>query len=292
MAAYPSLEDLHVDQLAHAQVQMAGAQAFPQPGMPMIGLYAGLGLEELMSDYGGFDISTVALQKYMSRDLALQVTSGKNADGQSYEPLLAVTPANDVHGARAEIKQGVRQVILAKEPAGKFGLAVQAADKGVFVAFVYKESPAAKAGVRLGDQILMINGVSVAGWSSDKAFKALKQAGDSVSLAVRDRPFCRTLTVQKDQHNQVGFVLLKGEITALVKDSSAARNGMLINHTLMEINGQNVAGLKDDDTIKILQAVPRSVTLTIMPTCIFEHLIKSIGSKRLKECMDRAIPEL
>ena len=31
-----------------------------------------------------------------------------------------------------------------------------------------------------------------------------------------------------------------------VKDSSAARNGLLINHQLVEVNGQNVVGLKDE----------------------------------------------
>ena len=36
----------------------------------------------------------------------------------------------------------------------------------------------------------------------------------------------------------------ENKITALVKDSSAARNGVLIDHHLVEVNGQNVVGLK------------------------------------------------
>ncbi len=43
----------------------------------------------------------------------------------------------------------------------------------------------------------------------------------------------------------------KGEITALVKDSSAARNGLLINHQLVEVNGQNVVGLKDEVCVRV-----------------------------------------
>ena len=42
----------------------------------------------------------------------------------------------------------------------------------------------------------------------------------------------------------MGFVFKENEITAIVKDSSAARNGVLIDHHLLEVDGQNVVGLK------------------------------------------------
>ena len=69
-----------------------------------------------------------------------------------------------------------------------------------------------------------INGEVVAGYSSDKASKVIKKAaGERISLAVRDRPFERTVTMQKDSGNHVGFSYNNGEIKAIVKDSSAAR---------------------------------------------------------------------
>ena len=58
------------------------------------------------------------------------------------------------------------------------------------------------------------------------------------------RPFERTLTLQKDSVGNVGFVFKDNEITAIVKDSSAARNGVLTDHHLLEVDGQNVVGLK------------------------------------------------
>ena len=58
------------------------------------------------------------------------------------------------------------------------------------------------------------------------------------------RPFERTITLQKDSTGHVGFVFKDNEITAIVKDSSAARNGVLIDHHLLEVDGQNVVGLK------------------------------------------------
>jgi syntenin-1 len=49
--------------------------------------------------------------------------------------------------------------------------------------------------------------------------------------------------MHKDSRGMIGFKHLNNEITAIVKDSSAARNGLLINHRILEINGQNVIGL-------------------------------------------------
>ena len=50
--------------------------------------------------------------------------------------------------------------------------------------------------------------------------------------------------MQKDSTNHVGFAFKDGEIKQIVKDSSAARNGILIDHYITEVNGQNVIGLK------------------------------------------------
>jgi syntenin-1 len=300
---YPSIEDLKIDEMAHVQLQAAqqahadaqqqaiaaqqGYQVMPAQGS----LYAGLGLEELMN-YGGLDISEGALNQYMPQDVALAMQVAPQRQLPGSQALVSITPKNDVAMQRAEIQQGVRQVVLAKDQAGKLGIAVRSIDQGVFVAVVWTGSAAALGGIRFGDQILLINGESVAGWKDSKALKTLKKAdAERVTLAIRDRPWCRTLTVVKDSTNHIGFVFKKSEITAIVKDSSAARNGLLIHHNLVEINGQNVVGMKDPQILQIIAEAPRSVTLTIMPSFVYNHLIKNIGFKRIKEFMDHGIPE-
>lgn len=50
--------------------------------------------------------------------------------------------------------------------------------------------------------------------------------------------------MHKDSLGQVGFVIKKGKIVSVVKGSSAARNGLLTNHYVCEVNGQNIIGLK------------------------------------------------
>ena len=54
------------------------------------------------------------------------------------------------------LSPGVREVILCKDAKGKCGISMYSVNKGVFVCFVQKGSPAAMAGVRFGDQILTV----------------------------------------------------------------------------------------------------------------------------------------
>lgn len=294
MSLYPSLEDLNTGEEARAQIQAVAHQAQENttgaiaaaPGLAVVpssyggsSLYAGLGLEEFTSYMGGLDLRPAALAQ-QAPELALATRA-------------LVTGPQDLGQARAQVKDGVRKVVLCKGGDGKLGLAVKSVDKGIFVAFVWNASPAALGGVRFGDQILQINGKDVAGWKTGQAMKALKKAdGRRVEIVVRDRPFERTVTCVKDSMGGVGFAFKKGKITGIVKDSSAARNGLLINHALCEVNGQNVVGMKDDAILGVIRAQPRAVTVTIMPTFVFDHIIKSINFKSLRANMDHSVPEI
>merc|ERR1711953_876387 len=167
-----------------------------------------------------------------------------------------------------------RIVILCKDGAGKVGLKVKAIDKGIFVALVINGSPASMGGMKFGDQILQINGENVAGFSAEKVHGIFKKAGvNNIVLAVRDRPFERTLTLHKDSTGHVGFQFSSGKITAIVVDSSAARNGLLIEHNLLEVNGQNVVGMKDKEISKIIDNAGQVVTVTVIPNFLYRHII-------------------
>ncbi|XP_057588999.1 syntenin-1-like isoform X2 [Hippopotamus amphibius kiboko] len=158
---------------------------------------------------------------------------------------------------------------------------------------VQANSPSSLVGLRLGDQVLQINGENCAGWSSDRAHKVLKQGfGERITMTIRDRPFERTITMHKDSTGHVDFVFKNGKITSIVKDSSAARNGLLTEHNICEVNGQNVIGLKDSQIADILSTAGNVVTITIMPAFIFEHIIKRMAPSIMKSLMDHAIPEV
>lgn len=61
---------------------------------------------------------------------------------------------------------------------------------GVYITGPYKGSPAAKAGVRSGDRIIMIDGDSVTGWDSDKVSARLKGLANTQLRLTVVRPYC------------------------------------------------------------------------------------------------------
>ncbi|KAH1182287.1 hypothetical protein KIL84_010041 [Mauremys mutica] len=244
-ALYPSLEDMKVDQTLQAQANaaaraLAGVAEKSEPAAAPPVLYPNL---TELGDYMGLSLSSDEVQK----DLALVPASG-NAGAlvpSSQGVLVAPLTGNNLGLRRAEIKPGLRELHLCKDERGKTGLQLKSIDQGVFVQLVKANSPASLVGLRFGDQVLQIDGKDCAGWSTDKANRALKKAApEKIVVIVRDRPFQRTVTMHKDSTGHVGFVIKKGKIVSLTKGSSAARNGLLINHYICELNGQNVIGLK------------------------------------------------
>ncbi|XP_072487809.1 syntenin-2 isoform X2 [Notamacropus eugenii] len=286
---YPSLEDLKVDKIYPAQ-----ASVIPK----MLTLPA----QETSSSQPVLYPNLAELESYMGLSLSsqevlenLSVTPGANnvATPTVQSQMVAPVTGNNLGIRRAEIKPGVREIHLCKDEKGKTGLRLQAIDKGLFVQLVQANTPASLVGLRFGDQILQIDGKDCAGWSVDKAHKVVKKASpEKIVMIVRDRPFQRTVTLHKDSNGLVGFMMKKGKITSIVKGSSAAQNGLLTNHYICEVNGQNVIGLKDKETTEILATAGNVITLTIIPTVIYEHMIKKLSSTLLHTSMDHSIPDI
>lgn len=67
--------------------------------------------------------------------------------------MVAPLSANSVGLQRGHVTNGVRELILCKGADKKVGLRVKDISNGVFVTIVVKDSPAAIAGLRFGDQV-------------------------------------------------------------------------------------------------------------------------------------------
>ncbi|XP_066091977.1 syntenin-2 [Saccopteryx bilineata] len=290
-ALYPSLEDLKVDHAIQAQTRAtpkmptlpAPSPAVPQPSV----LYPNL---EELENYMGLSLSSQEVQQNL---LQLPDGAGTVASGPLPGQVVAPVSGNSLGARRAEIKPGVREIHLCKDERGKTGLRLRAIDKGLFVQLVQANTPASLVGLRFGDQILQIDGRDCAGWSTDKAHRAVKRASaEKIVMVVRDRPFQRTVTMHKDSSGHVGFVIKKGKVVSVVKGSSAARNGLLTNHYVCEVNGQNVIGLKDKEVTEILATAGNVVTLTVIPTVIYEHMVKKLSPTLLHHTMDHSIPDV
>ena len=56
---------------------------------------------------------------------------------------------------------------------------------------------------------------------------------------------------------------------------------MLTDHYLTEVDGQNIVGLSDDKILKIIRAKEKTVTVTIMPEFVYDHMVR-VGTCRVR----------
>lgn len=291
---YPSLEDFKCDILMKREhpasnigthLRGIGGQPITNGGLNYVNGHTNkytnieLGIYPSFNNYMD-DVHSIGAQ---SSALSLAGKSSMIAPLSGYSQAQKLQPSNTI-----------RPVIICKDSSGKVGLRLSAVRGGVFVVLVYSSSPTAMAGLKFGDQILEINDIPVAGYSMKKVHDLIKKASpDELRFAIRDRPFERIVTLHRDQDGLVGFTFNKrGKIVSIVKDSSAARNGLLIDHNILEINAQNVVGLDEIDIRVILDNCGDVVILTIVPSKIFELMIKQTNPKLLKKNMDHKAPEI
>lgn len=267
-------------QMAHQQAapmySLPPAASMPASAPPAHNMYPALG------DYMGLELSSDVIALNMP-EYQLQTVQPHG----TVSNLIAPLSSQSTTLAKATVTGAIRPVILCKDKDGKCGVRLHSVNNGVFVCYVAANSPAALAGLRFGDQILEINNVALAGMSMDQCHGLLKKSpANGISMAVRDRPFERTITLHKDSLGHVGFQFKDGKIVGLVKDSSAARNGLLTDHQILEINTINVVGMKDKEISRVIEASPSVVNITIIPSYIYQHMISKMSSSLFKE-LDR-----
>lgn len=303
MSLYPSLEDMKVDQMCKAQISQMTPQSVNAPPAysssntsmpipsngealyPSLGEFMGLELTEAVIAENMPEYLQLAVYQIEQREI--EISPGNNSQ------LIAPVSGQSLGLYRAQVTHGIREVILCKDKDGKVGLRVKPINKGVFICVVVENSPAALAGLRFGDQILQINDVNVAGFSMDKVHDKFKKSPvNGIKVVVRDRPFERTITLHRDSTGCIGFQFKNGKIVSLVKDSSAARNGVLTEHQLLEVDGQNVVGLKDKQISSIIENAGVVVTITVIPSFLYDHMVKKMAGSLLKGLMDHSIPAL
>ncbi|KAG7307264.1 hypothetical protein JYU34_007424 [Plutella xylostella] len=285
MSLYPSLEDMKVDNMARAQIAhqyQAPPPSYGHHSAPSAPRTHSGAMYPSLGDYMGLELSSDVIALNMP-EYQIQPVAASGGVSNVIAPL----SSQSLTLAKATVTQAIRQVILCKDQQGKCGLRLHSVNSGMFVCYVAAESPAALAGLRFGDQVLEINGTSVAGMTMEQCHDMLKKAGtNGINLAVRDRPFERTITLHKDSFGHIGFHFKNGNIVGLVKDSSAARNGLLTDHQLLEVNTINVVGMKDKEISKVIDESPSVVNITIIPYYIYKHMISKMSTSLFKD-LDR-----
>jgi len=283
-----------VDQMAQAQQQQQQAPR-PQPQLPEPTAASASSLVSYpgLSEYMGLELSEAVIRENMPEYLPVSQRGSSQITGPGSSAMVAPLSGHSAGLVKTQVSHGVRQIVLCKDQKNKIGLKVKSVNKGVFVCLVARGSPAALGGLRFGDQILQINGDNVAGYTTEKVHDILKKSSvNNINMVIRDRPFERTLTLHKDSSGHIGFQFKEGRITAIAVDTSAARNGLLIDHNLLEVNGQNVVGIKDKEIGQIIDQGGDIITITIIPSPIYQHIMKNMSGSVIKKLMDHSVPEV
>uniref|UniRef100_A0AAF5PT55 PDZ domain-containing protein n=1 Tax=Wuchereria bancrofti TaxID=6293 RepID=A0AAF5PT55_WUCBA len=224
---------------------------------------------------------SVAVQQYMSNSLTLLEND-----------CIVATITSQCSGLiKANLTHGVRKVILNRTKGKKYGLRMRAVNQGVFVQLVADGSPAAAAGIRFGDQLLNLNGTEVLGMSGQKVMDIMRKSKHEVVLMFKDRPLARTITLHKDATGLLGFAFKDNLITAVMQESSASRNGLLINQRIIEVDGQNVMAFKNKAMKSCLDDAPMTVTLTLMPAEFYDEITKNLDRSLMKK-QNHTVPQL
>src|SRR5262249_19429490 len=131
--------------------------------------------------------------------------------------------------------------------------------RGMRVRAVYPNSPAARAGIREGDQIVSVDGTPI---DSDEAFEtalSTRGPGRPLKVLVRSRSGDRTVTLQGETPPPgLGLRVLRDElgisvrsatdglrITVLDRDGLAAQAGLKTGDVLLSIDGAAVRNTDD-----------------------------------------------
>ena len=179
------------------------------------------------------------------------------------------------------------------------GLRVQTFNKGVFVSLVIPGSPAAMAGLRFGDQLLTLGKTELAGKTRESVHCMLKYFTpafnhknyklncrccpvNNIVLAVRDRPLCRSVVLTKDKAGRLGIKLKHGRVEAIAVNSTAARNGLLTDQQIVEVNGCCVVGQTDKCIRECIEKESDMVTVTIMQRDVFIQLMRGMSEYLVK----------
>lgn len=132
---------------------------------------------------------------------------------------------------------------------------------------ILPDSPAAQAGVQVGDLIVSVAGREVETWE-ELQFRVLPRANKEVELIIRRDGERRTLRVVPEAHTkyEIGDIgigpTLHPQITMVVAGSPADRGGVQVGDSIVAINGLNTS---EHPLVDVISEHPgKEVTLTVV----------------------------
>ena len=135
--------------------------------------------------------------------------------------------------------------------------------RGFRVRTVYPNSPAARAGIRDGDQIISVDGTAIDSQEAFETMLSTRGPGLPLRLVLRNKQGDRTVTVQGESPPPgIGVAILREDIglglrrstdgyriVSVDRDSLAAQAGLRAGDYLLGVNGTAVRGPEDVDRV-------------------------------------------
>ncbi|CAH8605531.1 unnamed protein product [Heterobilharzia americana] len=159
--------------------------------------------------------------------------------------------------------QEVREITVTRPAVGqRFGMRIEKLEKGTFLTTVLPGSVASQAGLKIGDEILQLNGVSVQPISINTINQLIRSTQYHLKIAYRPRTMLAKIRfiVVKKIDGRVGIRLKRiaqGLFVDVVLPNSAASDaGIKEGDELISVNNQNVTSWSQEDASKLLRELP------------------------------------
>lgn len=138
---------------------------------------------------------------------------------------------------------------------------------------MFEGSPADHGGIKLGNQILQINGNDLAVTSKSELRDLLHQA-EKVVVVVQDHPSASSFRLRKDDDGLIGLNMQGNKIIGVMKGTHAAKSGVLAEHHLLDVEDTSVTGLYDSDVGLLLKEAAEIFTIKVIPSVIYNRMIQ------------------
>ncbi len=130
-------------------------------------------------------------------------------------------------------------------------------------------------GVHVGDQLLNINGITVAGMKPQEIYNIINRIDimESINTNIKSRPYGKIHQLHKDlTGNIIGVTLKNKKITNIIRDTSCARNGVLIDHYIVNVDGKDVTSYNNTQLIEYIKMRSNIVTIIVYPDNFYKAL--------------------
>ncbi|KAG7273628.1 hypothetical protein CRUP_017350 [Coryphaenoides rupestris] len=138
---------------------------------------------------------------------------------------------------------------------GKGSTPYKGDDEGIFISRVSEEGPAARAGVKVGDKLLEVNGVDLHGAEHHMAVEALRSSGVAVSMTI-----LREHMVEPE--NAITTTPLRPEDDYFPR--AAHRDSTLrVGDRVLSINGVDMTEARHDQAVALLTGTSPTIALVV-----------------------------